>query len=172
MHAESRAGGASRDSAQMRVIARVEEDCLHGRVSWTPVKGKRGTYLCKKHEQEFRRPNQCPMCTTADAEAVVERTEASLLAAEALRRGLPTMLDHEQDFLRIAAKAEAWAVTEKKAKRGANARNLLETAIKARTRAAEITEWREDWIRTERENAEGRDVPRPLPGSDVRSEMH
>lgn len=132
-------------------------------MSWKPVVGKRGYLACAKHGQEWKRPGACPLCTPGDAEAVVERTEASILAGESVKRGLPTMLDHEAEFLRLAALGEKWAKSEKKAGRAANARNLLETAVKARTRAAEITEWREDWIRTEREAADARDDDRPRP---------
>lgn len=144
-------------------------------MSWKPVVGKRGYLACSKHGQEWKRPGACPLCSPDDAEAVVERTEASVLAADAMRRKLPTMLDHEEEFLRLAVLGEKWAKSEKKAGRAANARNLLETAVKARTRAAEITEWREDWIRTEREAAEGRDEDRPRPppaDPATRSGMH
>lgn len=123
--------------------------------------GKRGTYACKKHGQEFKRPNVCPLCTPADAEAVVERTEASELAAEAMKRGLPSMLDHEKNFgelEKLWRKREASAHKKGKGATAAMYGNLVMKAANARTA---ITEWREDWIRTEREAADARGDYRP-----------
>lgn len=137
--------------------------------------GKKGTYSCKKHGQEFKRGHACPFCKPEDAEQVIEHTEASELAAEAMKRGLPVMLDHEKrygELFELFKKREQQNTSKKKGAIAAMYGGLMMKAARAQ---AEITEWREDWIRTERESALGREdaAPRvPAPSDGARTGMH
>lgn len=134
---------------------------------WKPISGKPGFYTCAEHGGEFPRGHHCSQCATGSVSYGKAANEADQIAKAASKRGLPTMLDHEEWFLGIAGKAERLADdivaaaggvdpdhgqdAERGAGRGAVAvQRLLETAIKARSRAAALTEWREDWERTER----------------------
>lgn len=136
---------------------------------WTPIAGKPGHYTCGDHGGEWVRGRTCPKCMTGSATYGQTGSEAQEIAKAATQRDMPSMLDHEGWFVRISTKAERLADSlmpprRAPAKTAAGRRKaarpqkvaaiavqrLLETAIKARTRAADITEWREDWERTER----------------------
>lgn len=139
---------------------------------WHPITSKPGWYTCTEHGGEWSRGNRCSQCPVGSVAYGQTGSEAEQLAKAAAERGLPSVLDHEQWFMGVSAKAEALAdklakpprASRAKTKAGraraaANAsagggaiavQRLLETAIKARARAAALTEWREDWARTER----------------------
>lgn len=142
------------------------------RFPWTPIAGKPGAYTCGEHGGEFARGHTCPGCSVGSVAYGQTGSEAQELASSAAKRELPTMLDHEEWFLGIAGLAENAAAAliapppPRRRAKGKRARRspafrpskasaiaydrLLNTAIKARTRSAAITEWREDWERTER----------------------
>lgn len=136
---------------------------------WKPLSGKAGFFTCTEHGGEFPRGHHCSRCQVGAVSYGREGSEAQQIAAEAKDRRLASMLDHEAWFQATSEKAERMAdelappkrAPRKTGERGrprkratsANAiavQRLLETAIKARSRAAAITEWREDWERTER----------------------
>lgn len=132
---------------------------------WRPLPDKPGHYTCTEHGGEWTRGRVCPRCAVGSVQYARETSEAETIQAQARELGLPTVLDHEQWYLGLASNAERIAADlqkqpkkpKGKAKRGRPEKppllaiaKFLEIALKARGRAAALTEWRDDWARTER----------------------
>jgi hypothetical protein len=140
-------------------------------MSWRPAKGQPGKIECSKHRQVFVIGEHCAFCTPADSDDRDKVTEASALAVEAARRKLPSILDHEQKWNRLARKLERLGDDRNDGMKV----KLYDAAIKARRAATAICEWRENWVRIERserlalgESGPGVDVaPAESPSSEV-----
>ncbi|KAB2910234.1 MAG: hypothetical protein F9K40_03115 [Kofleriaceae bacterium] len=132
-------------------------------MSWRPVKGKPDQVECSKHRQVFAIGHACPMCTPEDADDSDKVTEASMLAIEAKRRKLPSILDHEQNWNRLGKKLEKLADKQK----GGVKAKLYDCAMKAYRSATTLCEWREDWVRIERSEKLALGLDAPEDGSDA-----
>lgn len=141
-------------------------------MSWRPAKGKPGHVECPTHRQVFPNGHACAMCTPDDADDRDKVTEASALAIEAKRLKLPTILQHELNWNRLAKKLEALADERDDGMKV----KLYDAAIKAFRQAASICEWREEWILIERSerNALGDTAPESdlAPAESPSSEVH
>jgi hypothetical protein len=141
-------------------------------MSWRPAKGQPGKIECSKHRQIFVIGDACAFCTPADSDDRDKVTEASALAIDAKRRRLPSILDHEENWNRLAKKLEADADKRDDGMRV----KLYDAAIKAYRQAATICGWREEWVLIERSerNALGDAAPESdlAPAESPSSEVH
>lgn len=141
-------------------------------MSWRPAKGQPGHTECRKHKQVFPNGDACAFCAPEDADGGDKVTEASALAIDAKRRKLPTILDHEENWNRLAKKLETQADERDDGMKV----KLYDAAIKAFRAATAICEWREEWVLIERSerNALGDAAPESdlAPAESPSSEVH
>lgn len=100
--------------------------------------------VCDAHGETFTRSHVCPICVTGDIVPIPEIDAGPDFSA---------MEAHEARFLALAEELEG---EMRAAPHPRDKATLGAAALRARRSAAEITRWREDWIRSYRLQAEVR----------------
>lgn len=120
-------------------------------ISWKQLAN--GRTLCESHNREFRTGHTCPTC--AEARPGIAEAAEKIAKKRKAKTGLPSLLDHEKWFIEISnacvAKAdEASSLPPDLAMSAGEWARIMDTAIKARTRAAEMAGKRDEYERMER----------------------